>query len=208
GPVSVKGRSEPVSVYRVLGRRRGRTRLEVSVDRGLTELVGRERDLAVLHECLARVREGRGQVVGIVGEPGVGKSRLLYELRKSLEGERVTWLEGHCVAYGQTTPYLPILGMLRTNFQIEEEDNPLQIQDKLRQGIQQLDPALGGTLPFLADVFGLPGANEALKHLDPKDKRQKTFEAIRALTVAGGGRRRQRVIFQDLSSVQPPSETF
>src|SRR5215813_9789438 len=85
GPVAIKGRREPVSVYRVLGRRRGRTRLEVSVDRGLTELVGRERDLAVLHECLARVRAGRGQVVGIVGEPGVGKSRLLYELRKSLE---------------------------------------------------------------------------------------------------------------------------
>src|SRR5215469_7654079 len=81
GPVAVKGRSEPVRVYRVMGRRRGRTRLEVSVDRGLTELVGREQDLAVLHECLARVRAGRGQVVGIVGEPGVGKSRLLYELR-------------------------------------------------------------------------------------------------------------------------------
>src|SRR5215467_1380691 len=208
GPVSVKGRREPVSVYRVLGRRRGRTRLEVSVDRGLTELVGRERDLAVLHECLARVRAGRGQVVGIVGEPGVGKSRLLYELRKSLEGEPVTWLEGHCVAYGQTTPYLPILGMLRTNFQIEEDDNPLQIQDKLRQGIQRLDPALGGTLPFLADVFGLPGANEALKHLDPKDKRQKTFEAIRALTVAGSERRLHVLILEDLHWIDTISEDY
>ena len=208
GPVSVKGRREPVSVYRVLGRRRGRTRLEVSVDRGLTELVGRERDLAVLHECLARVRVGRGQVVGIVGEPGVGKSRLLYELRKSLEGEPVTWLEGHCVAYGQTTPYLPILGMLRTNFQIEEDDNPLQIQDKLRQGIQRLDPALGGTLPFLADVFGLPGANEALKHLDPKDKRQKTFEAIRALTVAGSERRLHVLILEDLHWIDTISEDY
>ena len=95
----------------------------------------------------------------------MGKSRLLYEFRKSLEGEHVTWLEGHCVAYGQTTPYLPILEMLRTNFQIEEGDNPLQVQEKLRQGIHRLDPALEGILPFLLDVFGLPGANEALKHL-------------------------------------------
>src|SRR5262244_1273922 len=208
GPVAVKGRSEPIRVYRVMGRRRGRTRLEVSVDRGLTELVGREQDLAVLHECLARVRAGRGQVVGIVGEPGVGKSRLLYELRKSLEGEHVTWLEGHCVAYGQATPYLPILGMLRVNFQIEEDDNPLQTQEKLRQGIQLLDPALGGTLPFLADVFGLPDANEALKHLDPKDKRQKTFEAIRALTVAGSERRLHVLILEDLHWIDTISEDY
>jgi len=208
GQVAVKGRSEPVHVYRVTGRRRGRTRLEVSVDRGLTELVGRERDLAVLHECLARVRAGRGQVVGIVGEPGVGKSRLLYEFRKALAGERVTWLEGHCVAYGQTTPYLPILGMLRINFQIEEDDNPLQIQEKLRQGIQGLDPALSGTVPFLADVFGSPDSNEALKHLDPKDKRQKTFEAIRALTVAGSQRRPHVLIVEDLQWIDTISEDY
>ena len=208
GPVSVKGRSERVRVYSVIGRRRGRTRLEVSVERGLTELVGRERELAVLHECLARVRAGRGQVVGLVGEPGVGKSRLLYEFRQSLESERVTWLEGHCVAYGQTTPYLPIVGMLRTNFQIEEDDNPLQIHEKLRQGIHQLDPALDGILPFLGDVFGLPGANEALKHLDPKDKRQKTFEAIRTLTVTGSQQRFHVLILEDLHWVDPMSEDY
>ena len=208
GPVSVKGRSERVRVYRVIGRRRGRTRLEVSVERGLTELVGRERELAVLHECLARVRAGRGQVVGLVGEPGVGKSRLLYEFRQSLERERVTWLEGHCVAYGQTTPYLPILGMLRTNFQIDEDDNPLQVQEKLRQGIHRLDPALDGILPFLGDVFGLPGTNEALKHLDPKDKRQKTFEAIRTLTVAGSQQRLHVLILEDLHWIDPISEDY
>ena len=123
--------------------------------------------------------------MGLVGEPGVGKSRLLYEFRQSLEGERVRWLEGHCVAYGQTTPYLPILGMLRANFQIEEDDNPLQIHEKLRQGIRRVDPALEGTLPFLGEVFGLPGSTEALKHLDPKDKRQKTFEAIRTALADG-----------------------
>ena len=208
GPVSVKGRSERVHVYRVIGRRRGRTRLEVSVERGLTELVGRDRELAVLHECLARVRAGRGQVVGLVGEPGVGKSRLLYELRQSLASDRVTCLEGHCVAYGQTTPYLPILGMLRTNFQIEEDDNPLQVQEKLRQGIHRLDPALDGILPFLGDVFGLPGANEALKHLDPKDKRQKTFEAIRTLTVAGSQQRLHVLILEDLHWIDPISEDY
>ncbi len=208
GPVAVKGRSEPVQVYRVMGRRRGRTRLEVSVERGLTQLVGRERELSLLHECLARAKAGRGQVVGIAGEPGVGKSRLLYEFRKSLEGERVTWLEGHCVAYGQTTPYLPILGMLRTNFQIEEGDNPLQIQEKLRQGIHRLDPALEGILPFFHDLFGLPEADEAFKHLDPKDKRQKTFEAIRTLTMAGSQRGLYVLILEDLHWIDKTSEDY
>ena len=208
GPVSVKGRSERVRVYRVLGRRRGRTRLEVSLERGLTELVGRERELAILQECVTRVRAGRGQVVGLVGEPGVGKSRLLYEFRQSLGAEGVTWLEGHCVAYGQTTPYLPILGMLRVNFQIEEDDNPLQIHEKLRQGVRRVDPALEGILPFLGEVFGLPGATEALKHLDPKDKRQKTFEAIRTLIVAGSQQRLHVLVLEDLQWIDTISEDY
>jgi class 3 adenylate cyclase/tetratricopeptide (TPR) repeat protein len=208
GPVSVKGRSERIRVYRVIGRQRGRTRLEVSVERGLTELVGRERELAILQECVTRVRAGRGQVLGLVGEPGVGKSRLLYEFRQSLGGERVRWLEGHCVAYGQTTPYLPIRGMLRANFQIEEDDNPLQIHEKLRQGIRRVDPTLEGILPFLGEVFGLPGATEALKHLDPKDKRQKTFEAIRTLIVAGSQQRLHVLIFEDLHWIDPISEDY
>ncbi len=207
-PVKVKGWSDPVSVYKVTGRRRGRSRLEVRAERGLTQLVGRERELGLLHDCLARVKAGRGQVVGVVGKPGVGKSRLLYEFRKSLEGERVTWLEGHCVAYGQTTPYLPILEILRVNFQIEEGDNPLQIQEKLRQDVHRLDPALEGILPFLHDLFGLPVADEALKHLDPKDKRQKTFEAMQALTVAGGRRRPHVVVVEDLHWIDKTSEDY
>ncbi len=208
GPVQVKGRSEPVIAYKVTGRRRGRTRLEVTAERGLTQLVGRERELGLLHDCLARARAGRGQVVGIVGEPGVGKSRLLYEFRKSLEGERITWLEGHCVSYGQATPYGPILEILRTNFQIEDGDNPLQLHEKLRQGVYRLDPGLEGILPFLQALFGVPGADEALKHLDPKERREKTFEAIRTLTVAGSQRRPHVVIVEDLHWIDKTSEDY
>ncbi len=208
GPIQVKGRSEPVSAYKVTGRRRGRTRLEVSAERGLTQLVGRERELGLLRDCLARVKVGRGQVVGIVGEPGVGKSRLLYEFRRSLEGEQLTWLEGHCVAYGQTTPYLPILEVLRANFQIEEGDNPLQIREKLHQGLRVLDPALEAILPFLGELFGVPGEDESLRYLDPKDKRRKTFEAIRTLTMAGSQRRPLVVIVEDLHWIDKTSEDY
>src|SRR6266498_964598 len=153
GPVPVKGMSEPVPAFRILGRRR-RTRLDVSAERGLSRLVGRERELELLRDRFVCVKDGKGQVVGIVGEPGVGKSCLIHEFRRALESERVTWLAGHCVAYGQAIPYLPTLEILRSNFLIEDGDNPHQIDEKLRRGLRGLDPSLEAGLPFLRDLFG------------------------------------------------------
>jgi class 3 adenylate cyclase/tetratricopeptide (TPR) repeat protein len=207
GPVQVKGRCEPILVYKVTGRRQ-RSRLEVSLARGLTPLVGRDREFACLHDCLARVQTGRGQVVGIVGEAGVGKSRLLYEFRKVLAGERITWLEGHCVAYGHDTPYLPLLEILRANFHIEEGDTPLQIQEKLRQGLRQLDLPLEESLPLLGELFGLPGADAALTRLHPHLKQWKTFEALRGLMVAGSQRRPHAIVLEDLHWLDQTSEAY
>ena len=206
GPVRVKGYPEPVSVFRVTGRRRRRSRLEVSADRGLSALIGRERELGILRDRFARVRAGRGQVVGIVGEPGAGKSRLLYEFRGSLEGERAWWIEGHCTAHGQTTPYLPILEICKANFTIEDEDNPLQIDDKLRQGLRRLDLDPEEVLPFLRELLGLPDADEALRHLDPKEKRQRTFETLHSLTLAGSRIRPEILVVEDLQWIDKTSE--
>jgi predicted ATPase/class 3 adenylate cyclase len=208
GPMSVKGKSGPVVVFRVTGRRRHRSRLDVKADRGLTALIGRERELAVLQDCFIRAKSGRGQVVGLVGEPGVGKSRLLYEFRRALEGQAVTWLEGRCVAYGRSTPYLPILEVLRANFQIEEGDNPLQTDEKLRYGTRQIDARLESILPFLRELFGLLAEDEALKHLEAKDKRRKIFEAVRALTVAGAHWRPIVLAVEDLHWIDETSEEF
>src|SRR4030095_1765736 len=149
GPVGVRGAHEPGRVYKMAGGRRWRSRLEISAERGLAALVGRQRELALLHDCLARVEAGREQVGGIGGEAGLGESRRPYEVLTSRERGRVTWLESQCLAHAQATPYLPFLEMLRTNFQIEEGDNPLQVQEKLRQGVHQLDPSVAGSLPFL-----------------------------------------------------------
>ncbi len=206
GLVHVKGVSEPVPAHRITGRRR-RTRLDVSAERGLSPLVGRDRELELLRDRFARVKDGRGQVVGIVGEPGVGKSRLLHEFRRSLEGERITWLAGHCVAYGQAVPYLPTLEVLRSNFLIEDGDNPHQIDEKLRRGLRALDPSLETGLPFLRDLFGLP-ADDSLEKPDAKVKRQKTFEAIRALTVAGSQRTSLVVVTEDLHWIDKTSEDY
>jgi predicted ATPase len=112
------------------------------------------------------------------------------------------------VAYGQATPYGPILEILRANFQIEDGDNALQICEKLRQGVRRLDPALESLLPFLGDLFGLAAEDEALRHLDSKERRQKAFEAIRALTLAGSQRRPHVVIVEDLHWIDRTSEDY
>jgi class 3 adenylate cyclase/tetratricopeptide (TPR) repeat protein len=208
GSAQVKGRATPVYVYEVTGRRRGRSRLDVSIERGLTPLVGRERELNLLHDCLTRVKAGRGQVVGLVGEPGIGKSRLLYELRKSLAGEHMVWLEGHCVAHGQNTPYLPLLEILRTNFQIEDGDVSLQLREKLRRGVRELDASLEGFLPYLGGLFGLPIEDERLTSLHPHLRQWKTFEALRTLTIAGTRRCPHVIVIEDLHWLDKTSEEY
>jgi class 3 adenylate cyclase/tetratricopeptide (TPR) repeat protein len=206
GPLEVKGKSEPVPTFRLVSRRR-RTRLEAHAERGLTELVGRRRELEILQDRLDQARSGRGQVVGIVGEPGAGKSRLVYEFRRTFAGERVTMLTGDCVASGQMTPYLPVIDVLKSSFHIDDGDNPLQVEEKLRRGVHQLDPALESVLLSLRDLFPLR-ANEPTGGGDPRSKRQKTFEAIRALTMAASQRRPQMIVIEDLHWIDQTSEDY
>jgi class 3 adenylate cyclase/tetratricopeptide (TPR) repeat protein len=206
GPVRVKGISQPVDIHRITGRRRT-TRFEISVERGLAQLVGRERELGVLRDAFSRVVAGRGQLVGIAGEAGVGKSRLLHEFRLSLEGERVIWLAGHCLTYGDATAYLPVIEILRANFQVDEDDNPLQIDEKLRRGLRGLDPALEEILPNLRELV-LSKPHEALKGLEPKARRQRTFEAIRALTMAWSQRAPLVLVVEDLHWIDRTSEDY
>ena len=207
GPVQVKGRTQDVRVFRITGRRRWRSRLEVRAERGLTPLVARERELALLHDRLARARGGSGYAVGIVGEPGVGKSRLLLEFREALKG-KVTWLEGHCASNGQAIPYMPILEILRAGFQIEKGDHLLQTEGKLRQGLRELGVEPEAILPFLRELFNLPGEDDTVKHLDPQTKRRRTFEAIRALAVATARRRPLVLVIEDLHWVDRASEDY
>jgi class 3 adenylate cyclase/tetratricopeptide (TPR) repeat protein len=206
GPMEVKGRSDRVTVFEVTGRRRRRTRLDVRRDTGLTDFIGRQRELGILLDGFERVQGGRGQIIGIVGEPGVGKSRLLYEFRQALRIQRHTWLEAQCAPYGQTTPYLPILEILRLNFQIDEGDNPLQIREKLRHGLREVGLEPGEVLPALAELFGLSAENTEAEQLGPKERRQRSFAAVRALTFAGSERRPAVFVVEDLHWIDRTSE--
>jgi len=118
----VKGKSKPLSVYRVLGSGKSRSRFEARAERGVTQLVGREREIDILWDSFERVKRGKGQAISIVSEAGMGKSRLLYEFRKLLANEDVTFLEGCCVSYGQNIPYLPIIDLLKDSFRVEPDE--------------------------------------------------------------------------------------
>ena len=122
-PTPVKGLDGPIEVFELLGAGPVHTRMQVSASRGLSRFVGREGELATLRERLEQSQVGGGQIVGIVAEPGMGKSRLLYEFARSLAGSQVTYLEGRCLSYGSAVPYLPLLDILRTTCAIGETDD-------------------------------------------------------------------------------------
>src|SRR3989442_6463864 len=135
GEREVKGHA-PVRAFEVLRPRARRSRLEAAVERGLTPLVGRERELATLHERFAEVEGGRGQVAFIAGDARIGKSRLLPEFRRALADgrENMTWLEGQCVSFGQSIPFLPLIDQLRENFRIEEVAAAPEISAQVAHG--------------------------------------------------------------------------
>jgi AAA ATPase domain len=147
--VPVKGVDEPIDVFELVGASAIRQRLQAAVARGLTRFVGRQTELAALHQALAQASAGQGQVVAAVGEAGVGKSRLVYEVVHShrLQGWRV--LESASVSYGKATPYFPVLDLLKRYTHVEDRDETRTIRAKVTGQVLTLDEALQETVPAL-----------------------------------------------------------
>ena len=173
----------------------------------LSPFVGRERELAMLHELLAQVGEGQGQVVGILGEPGVGKSRLLYEFRQRLTGQRVTYLEGRCISYGSAVPDLPILDLLRDHCGITEADSPEAIVEKVRCGLQAVGMEPDEWAPYLLHLLGV-AETERVAELSPEMLKARTFEALRQMSLCGSRQRPLILAVEDLQWIDPTSEAF
>jgi class 3 adenylate cyclase len=151
GPVPVKGLAAPVEVFELVGAGPNRTRLQAFAARGLTRFVGRQAELEALQEALERAAAGHGQVMGVIGEPGVGKTRLVYEFTHSHRTHGWLPIESSAVSYGKATPYLPMIDLLKAYFQIEERDDPRRIHEQLTGKLLTLDASLGPALPaFLA----------------------------------------------------------
>jgi class 3 adenylate cyclase/tetratricopeptide (TPR) repeat protein/transcriptional regulator with XRE-family HTH domain len=181
---------------------------ELSARQTLGQFVGREDELAALAGPLAKVEAGHGQVVGVVGEPGIGKSRLLYEFRRSLGKTPLSYLEGRCLSYGGSIPYLPIIDVVRANCGITESDPPATAVDKIRVGLQEvgLDPAAHS--PYVLHLLGLTEHAPELRHLSPEAIKARIFETLRAWTLHGGWRRPLIIAIEDLHWIDGSSEEY
>jgi class 3 adenylate cyclase len=143
GEKEIKGKKEPIKVYRAIAPSTSRTRFDVSAERGLTPFVGRERELEILLDGFERAKGGRGQAFSIVSEAGIGKSRLLYEVRKALASADVIFLEGRCLSYSSGVAYHPVIDILKANFDIRQGDKDSEIREKVKKGLEviRLDEA-------------------------------------------------------------------
>src|SRR6266850_7025946 len=143
---------------------------------------------------LLRASAGRpGAARVIVGEPGIGKSRLLYEFRRSL-GAEATWLEGHCVPFGQSTAFLPLIDLLRRSFEIEESDPEATMVRKIERGVLALGEDLRPILPFVLHLLSVGSGDTAVLGMDPQQRRGEIFDALRRLTARAAEARPQVVV--------------
>src|SRR5271166_2483312 len=206
GPLALEGKAEPILAYRLLGMSHRRSALDEAASAHTTIFVGRDNELVVLNDFLRQAENGQGQAVGIVGEPGIGKSRLLAEFHRQLAPESVTWVEGRCLSYGTSIPYLLVIDLLRSNCGIVETDKPDAIADKVRLGLREagLDPDQDG--PVLLHLLGIKDVAATPALLTPEAVKAKTFEVFRQLSIRGSRRRALVLVLEDLHWVDKVSE--
>jgi class 3 adenylate cyclase/tetratricopeptide (TPR) repeat protein len=207
GPVPVRGRSEPVEVFEVAGTTATRTRLQAAVAKGLTPFVGRQTELQSLAHLLERAAGGSGQVAALVGEPGVGKSRLCWELCQMPQTRGFLILEGDSVSYGKSTPYHPVVELLRAYFQIEEGDSGRKRREKIVARLLALDESLMATLPFLLSLLEGPGAEEAASS-DGQERAWRTQDALKRLLLRQSQVQPLLLIFENLHWVDGETQLF
>jgi class 3 adenylate cyclase/tetratricopeptide (TPR) repeat protein len=208
GPVPVKGLTEPVEVFELVGATAVRRRLQATAARGLTHFVGRQTELNALHHALAQAGAGHGQVVAIVGEPGVGKSRLVYEFIHSHHIRDWLVLESASVSYGKATPYFPVIDLLKRYFHLEDHDAPRTIQAKVTGQVLTLHPALQETIPaFLAILEALP-ADSPFLALEPPQRRQRMLAALKQVLLRESQVQPLLLAFEDLHWIDAETQAL
>jgi class 3 adenylate cyclase/tetratricopeptide (TPR) repeat protein/ribosomal protein L40E len=208
GPFALKGITVPIPAYRLLGVSHRHSASDTVIAASPTIFVGRDGELGILNNFLAQAESGRGRALGVVGEPGIGKSRLLAEFRRQISEGRVTWVEGRCLSYGTQIPFLLVLDVLRSNCGIIETDAQEVIAEKVRRGLQEvgMDPDLDGSV--LLDVLGIKDVASSSAVSSPEAAKSKTFEVLRELCIKGSRRRPLILVLEDLHWIDKISEEF
>lgn len=208
GPVPVKGLPAPVEVFELVGAVLARTRLQALSARGLTPFVGRQAELAVLHQALQQAAAGHGQVVAVVGEPGVGKTRLFHEFTQGSPTQGWLLLESRSTSYGKATPYLPVIDLLKAYFRLEDRDDARRMREKLTGRLLTLDPALGPTLPAFLALLEVPAEDTHWQALDPSQRRQRTQDALKRLFLRESQVQPVLVVFENLNWIDAETQAF
>ncbi len=208
GMMDLKGKEEPQEAFELIKTGEVDTRIKASVVRGLTRFVGRRDSMATVMETYEKAKSGTGQVLALVGEAGVGKSRLLLEMRNKLPHGDYTYLEGQCLHYGGSIAYLPILDILRACFGILERDREYIINKKMNDKIIGIDEKLNDIIPPLQELMSLKVDDEAFTQLEPKKKRERTFESIRNLLIHISQQNPLILAIEDLHWMDKTSEEF
>jgi class 3 adenylate cyclase/tetratricopeptide (TPR) repeat protein len=208
GGHEVKGLRQAVGVFELEGVGRIRTRLDVSHARGFTKFVGRQSEMTALDAALERAIAGNAQVVGVVAEPGAGKSRLCYEFAERCRGREIPVYEAHGVAHGKAVPLLPILEFQRGYFGITEQDTPRAARDKIAGRMVLLDETLAEGLPLMFDFLGVPDPERPAPTLGPEARQRQLLDLIRRLARARSAREPAVYLFEDLHWFDQASEEF
>ena len=207
GAADIKGVDEPLNVYEVTGAGPLRTRLQVSARRGLTRFVGRHSEMEQLQQALEQAKAGHGQIVGVMGEPGLGKSRLFYEFKLTSQSGCLV-LEAFAVSHGQASPYLPLIELLKHYFQIDPQDDERSRRERVIGKVLELDRSLEDTLPYLFALLGIEEDTSTLQQMDAQIRRQRTFEALKKLFLRESINQPTILIFEDLHWIDTETQGF
>ncbi|MBI3249453.1 MAG: AAA family ATPase [Deltaproteobacteria bacterium] len=213
GPTQIKGVEEPQHIYEVLGVGPLRTRLQVSARRGLTRFVGRQHEMEQLQRALEQAKAGHGQIVGMMGEAGLGKSRLLYEFVGAydytpLRIHGCLVLEAYSVSHGKATAYLPVIELLKSYFDIRAQDDERKRREKVGGKVLMLDRSLEDTLPYLFALLGIEEQPSPLQQMDPQIRRRRTFDALKKLFLRESLNQPLILIFEDLHWIDGETQGF
>jgi adenylate cyclase len=208
GALEVRGVHEPLRVYELQGIGRLRTRLDASHARGLSRFVGRGEEMQALEAALARAREGNTQVIGVVGEAGLGKSRLCYEFLERCRGRGLMTYEAHGVAHGKAIPFLPILQLFRAFFGITEQDSAATARERIAGRLLLLGEGFRDALPIVFDFLGVTDPENPAPRMDPEARQRQMFDMVRGVIEARGTRETTITLLEDLHWFDGGSEAF
>jgi class 3 adenylate cyclase len=198
GPIPVKGLAEPIDVFELVGATPVHRRLQAAAARGLTRFVGREQELATLTQALAQAGQGQGQIGALLGEAGVGKSRLVYECIHSHATQSWCVLESASVSYGRATSYFPVIDLLKRYAHVEDTDDTRTIRAKVTSQVLTLDETLQDTLAGLLALLDVLPDDSPFHQLDPAQRRQRTLTALKRLLLRQSQVQPLLLVFEDL----------